>query len=332
MVAEFITGGGCAGAELPRSLLREGALMRDSLLADLALLPEFEVTVLHDPRTPLPEPVAQRVPVTTAGTFEATFAAELARHDLTLIIAPESDGALFRLTRAAETAGRPLLSSASDAVAIAGSKSATAAALAAAGVAVVPTAFEAARLAEGASGYVVKPDDGAGCEHQVYCARRADVDTALAGATAVGRFVVQPYLDGPALSLTLLCQNGAALLLASNRQIVRRIGRGFRLEGVEVNGWQGDPDGLAALANAVAQALPGLHGLVGIDLVATERESIVLEVNPRLTTAYAGLHASIGRNPLALVAAAHAGASLAELGAGLARCPVTVLIPEAVDA
>jgi predicted ATP-grasp superfamily ATP-dependent carboligase len=47
--------------------------------------------------------------------------------------------------------------------------------------------------------------------------------------------------------------------------------------------------------------MPTLWGYVGVDFVLTERGAVVLDVNPRLTAAYAGLHASIGRNPAGLV-------------------------------
>ena len=40
-----------------------------------------------------------------------------------------------------------------------------------------------------------------------------------------------------------------------------------------------------------------------IDVILTDRGPLVVEVNPRLTTAYAGLHRALGRNPAALALA-----------------------------
>ena len=43
--------------------------------------------------------------------------------------------------------------------------------------------------------------------------------------------------------------------------------------------------------------MPGLRGFVGIDLVwHEERGPVVIEVNPRVTCAYVGLSAALGRN------------------------------------
>ena len=70
---------------------------------------------------------------------------------------------------------------------------------------------------------------------------------------------------------------------------------------------------LRALARKVAAALPGLRGYVGIDLVWNEREGpVVIEVNPRVTCAYAGLSAILRRNVADYVLAAHGRAPAPE--------------------
>jgi predicted ATP-grasp superfamily ATP-dependent carboligase len=54
---------------------------------------------------------------------------------------------------------------------------------------------------------------------------------------------------------------------------------------------------LAALATRVGRAIPGLRGFVGIDLVwHATLGPVVIEVNPRVTCAYVGLSARLGRN------------------------------------
>jgi predicted ATP-grasp superfamily ATP-dependent carboligase len=57
----------------------------------------------------------------------------------------------------------------------------------------------------------------------------------------------------------------------------------------------------AALADDIARALPGLWGYCGVDFVETSAGPIVIEVNPRLTTSYTGLHRAIGINSAQLV-------------------------------
>ena len=50
-------------------------------------------------------------------------------------------------------------------------------------------------------------------------------------------------------------------------------------------------------AHHIAAAIPGLRGFVGVDFVlGVDGRATVLEVNPRLTSAYVGLSARLGRN------------------------------------
>jgi predicted ATP-grasp superfamily ATP-dependent carboligase len=55
------------------------------------------------------------------------------------------------------------------------------------------------------------------------------------------------------------------------------------------------------LARQIARVLPGLAGYIGVDVMVGENGLRVLEVNPRLTTSYAGLEQAIGRNPAELI-------------------------------
>lgn len=309
-MAEFITGGGCAGGALPESLAREGGLMVGALVRDLASL-GLAPTVLRDARLPALPGARRTVWVEGAEGFEQAWERELPAHDLALPVAPESDGALERLTLAAERAGTALWSPASEAVRTGASKLASVRALAGAGVPVVATVQAGAPLPPGPLGWVVKPDDGVGCEGQ-----RLVAPGRLPGPCGPGRWVVQPLEQGRPASLTLLCARGEAGLLAANLQEVERLADGFRLRGVRVNALWRERQALEPLARAVVRALPGLRGCVGVDLVLGPDGPKVLEVNPRLTTAYAALQASLGRNPMGLVREALAGGCPRTLAAG----------------
>jgi len=57
----------------------------------------------------------------------------------------------------------------------------------------------------------------------------------------------------------------------------------------------------------VCEAIPGLRGYIGVDLVLTKSEAVVIEVNPRLTTAYLGVRSALDKNVAAMALAACAG-------------------------
>jgi predicted ATP-grasp superfamily ATP-dependent carboligase len=112
---------------------------------------------------------------------------------------------------------------------------------------------------------------------------------------------LQPFIPGKLGSLSLICCDGAARLLARNEERVAVRDNRFHFLGSTVNGLMDADGALERLAQQVAAALPTLWGYVGVDIILSERGAVVLDVNPRLTAAYAGLHASLGCNPAGLV-------------------------------
>jgi predicted ATP-grasp superfamily ATP-dependent carboligase len=268
LVHEYLSAGGAlagAGDAVTDELLRQGRAMRDAMAADLRALPGVDV------RCPSHDDWASAV------------------HDADAVwsVAPETDGLLAALC--ASVPPPKWLGCDARATRVAGSKRATRVALAAAGV---PVPDEAG----GAGLHVVKPDDGAGATDTFVC---GTFDAAC--ARAGDGDVVEQWVDGDAMSATWLCGRRGAELLAINRQRIDVDGQGrVSFHGVEiavepVTGERGAR--LQRLAGKVFAALPGLFGLVGIDFVwHPTRGPVVIEVNPRVTSAYVGLSARLGRN------------------------------------
>lgn len=301
-VFEFITGGGLASAPLPPSLAREGALMRDALLRDALDLPDTTVLTLHDTRLDLPaHPEAERIPVTEAARFDAAFDAALTRADAVLVVAPETGGVLAALAARVEAAGRPLLGCDSATSALTASKSRTARALARAGIAVLPHYTDPDTLPDILGAWAVKPDDGAGCDDLQRLPDRAAAAEALRAAP--GGRVAQPWLEGEARSMNLLCVRGHAALLAVNRQILADDGGRITLAALAVGDIPPSP-AHERLAQRIAAALPGLLGPVGVDFVDTDDGPVVVEINPRMSTSACALRDAIGINLIAATLAA----------------------------
>jgi predicted ATP-grasp superfamily ATP-dependent carboligase len=348
LVCEYVTGGGFAGQALPEGLRHEGELMLRSLVRDLADVDGVDLLVSRDARLPAPGLPSELVPVAAGEDCWRVWAEAVAKVDAVWPVAPETGGILLRLSELAVRAGKMLLGSQPEAVRLCGSKLETASRLGECGIPVVPTRWlEAADTLSAGIGWVVKPDDGAGAEDILVGSR----ESLAAFGPSCGDWVVQPYLYGEAASLSLLCRDGETVLLACNSQHVTLVpvpphpscpdlirastscshpqkswmagsspamtGKGmrrFRYEGWTVGGTEASRSQYEALASNVAQAIPGLWGYVGIDLIETDAGPVILEINPRLTTTYAGLRDAIGQNPAALVLALASGGPLPTLG------------------
>ncbi len=177
--------------------------------------------------------------------------------------------------------------------------------LAEAGIA-TPLAFE---HAPETTRWVVKPDDGAGAvATRLHHDPEAALDDWSTRSRAGRPMAIEPWVEGAALSLSLLCGSKGCELLSINRQHLD-VGEQGLLSfcGVDVNVIpRTDPRAAALgdLAARVHQAIPGLRGFVGIDLVwHARRGPVVIEVNPRVTGAYVGLSRALGRNLAAEVIA-----------------------------
>ncbi len=304
-VCEFVTGGGFVDTELPAGLHREGDMMLRALVKDLSDVPGISVVVTRDHRLPQRDLCGEIRRIDAGSDSWLVWRETVANTDALWPIAPETDGILERLSALALAERRILLGSPPTAIRLTASKRQTAALLASQGVTVAPTVSLEAALADSlpasVAGWVVKPDDGAGAQDTFLMHHERDMHAWSSGRRDLQRFVVQPYLPGPATSLSLLCRTGAAALLSCNSQDVRLEGTHFRYHGGTVGGRECARPVFAPIAAQIAAALPDLWGYVGVDLVETTDGPVVLEINPRLTSSYVGLRGALGVNPAELV-------------------------------
>jgi predicted ATP-grasp superfamily ATP-dependent carboligase len=298
-VYEHITGGGMLDDPRVAALAPEGELMLRALVDDLTAIPGVEVTIMRDSRLAGDLPASIHA-VRAVEEFWPAFRRAAGEADAVWPIAPEQDGILARITLEVISGDRMLLGCRPDAVDIATSKRATAEVLGRAGIPVIPIYTEENGVPPEVNEIVVKPDDGAGCQDTRLFQDRTELRAWLQGRPDPKR-ILQPFVRGEARSLSMLCCDGRARLLACNRQKVGIVDGTFRFDGVSVNAIP-DRDGrYAELASRVARTLPGLWGYCGVDFIETAGSPVVVEVNPRLTTSYAGLRRAIGLNPAKLV-------------------------------
>jgi tyramine---L-glutamate ligase len=296
LVIEFITAGGCHDSSLPLALAQEGEFMLQAVLRDARELSNLQVTVPRDARMHAPSTDVRTIAID--GDPWPAWRALAAEADAVLAIAPETDGVLERLNSMILAQGVRLLGCSVEAVGQTASKLATADRLRAHGIEAALTVRADDAIPSSRNGWIVKPDDGVGSEDVWAASTAAELRQCL---QRVPDPIVQPLVSGDAISLSLLCTTRANRVLACNRQMQVFRRRRLRQVGVEVNGAHAHAVRLSALAGDICAVIPGLKGYVGVDLILTDTGPVVLEINPRLTTAYAGLSASIGCNALDLV-------------------------------
>lgn len=298
-VFEYITGGGQLGKNIASSLRREGDFMLTSLVADLSQLHGVDVVTTRDARLDRPDLQAEVHYLNRTEDFWQHFRALATGVDAVWVIAPETGGILVDLIHCLDELGVTTLNCTSHAVRIATSKLATYHCLRESGIDVVPTYFDDMLSQELAGQCVLKPDDGAGCENTWLINAYAAATVAAPVQDTTAKYVLQPFIHGTPASMCILADDKKACLLSINLQHVTIENSRFHLHGVTV-GAITDSDGVYQnIASRLFDALPGLRGVFGVDLILTDRGPLVLEVNPRLTTSYAGLSRALGVNPAA---------------------------------
>jgi tyramine---L-glutamate ligase len=315
LVYEHVSGGGFAGRPVPASLAREGSAMRDALVADLAAGGRHDVVTTADPRFPVTASPGVQV-FTVSSPSPLVLDRLIASSDAVWLVAPETDRCLERLAARVEAAGRTLLGPGAAAVRRASDKAGLARRLRSRGIPHPDTRVcrgdEDYRPLARAIGYpvVAKPARGAGCGGVSVADGARELGDAMARARRAaggGRVLLQRYVRGVPASVSLLVHERGAVALSVNRQALTRRGQQFSYRGGRTPFEHDLGERAIELAVRTCQALPGLRGFVGVDAVLTPDEAVVIEVNPRLTTAYLGVRAAIDGNVAEMALAACAG-------------------------
>jgi predicted ATP-grasp superfamily ATP-dependent carboligase len=299
-VFEFISGGGMNDQTLPESLVREGELMLQALTKDLSPLHGIELYITRDFR--LPENFfcqfnnIHLIQVAKDSDIKNIFTDLCHQCDAVWPIAPESDGILAEFCEIVAASNTRLLNTAAEAVEITGNKLTTFRYLSKKKIPVILTNTLSGYQWQPTQTCIIKPIDGVGCENCVLISNKAEFEQVTANITNPDDYIVQPYTKGRAISLSCLFKNRRAWLICCNKQQVNVKNQRILLTACVVNITTEQRQAFTDIICAVADLIPNLWGYVGIDLIETSVGPKVLEINPRLTTSYAGIKTALGVN------------------------------------
>ena len=288
---EYICGGGFFNQELPATLANEGRKMLQALLDELKLNKHIQIVLLLDRRfANLELPINCEVVWADDVNFLLSFDIQLDRCEAVLPIAPEQDDLLTQIAVRVKERHKQLWLSAPNTVRLCTHKLQTLEHLAQAGLAVVETQWLNDCQNLSSSSWVIKPNDGMGCQGSMI------IHGQQGGAlTQTENLIIQPFIEGDSLSLSAVFFAGKGHLLTCNRQHIRQTQQRFSLHGCTINIQHNLRQEFTHMIDRIAAVLPDLWGYIGIDLILSpEQGPLILEINPRLTTSYAGLYPATG--------------------------------------
>ncbi|TWU08715.1 carbamoyl phosphate synthase-like protein [Symmachiella macrocystis] len=297
-VSEFL----CSGAwpaELAGSLLDEGRAMLSAFLEDASRIDGIDVATTWDTRLgPPPHGIAEVHLVQTAQEERRLFEQLVENCDATFLIAPEFDDHLTRRAESVISQNRPLCGPHVAAIKLCADKLQLARQLQEAGVATIDTSgFDPSNIAESSIQFpcVIKPRYGAGSQETRFIPDAATLKAVVASLGADSQLhqgIVQPYLPGTPVSVAVLINHKGHCVHRFPPALQRLTDDGFfTYQGGQVPAL-GLPHSITEqLATEACNAVPGLRGYVGIDLIVpadAPDSAVVVEINPRLTTSYLG--------------------------------------------
>ena len=306
IVYEHVSGGGYAGQELQPSILAEGFAILRTVVSDFKAS-GHKVTVLLDARISQLNPplnVDCQVPIFRSQDPELILQNMALINDAVYIIAPETGQVLQSLVKFMEQTGKISLNSESETIQKVSEKTVLYNTLQKNTILVPQTlAFKTASdLAEvkqaikNKFGYpaVFKPIDGVSCGGLSLVKENSQVEKAILKIRNQfngKNFVVQEFVPGEDVSVSLLAAAGKAYPISLNKQNVNIASPN------DVSSYEGGvvpfnhpikQEAFEAAKKAV-EAFSGLKGYVGVDLVLSDQKAFVVDVNSRLTTSYVGL-------------------------------------------
>lgn len=312
-VYEHITSGALCEQNLPESLAKEGEMMLMAILNDLKTVSGIELIILRDARIVQHNftgwNIDQYCNVSDQNDFDRRLTQCINKADAVLAIAPETNGGLATIQQKIIDMNKIVLGCHPDAIRIATDKLLSAEKMAEAGLAYPTTILATDWLTAGfisKDGYIIKPRDGAGCTDTLYFQDNQALKEWLVDKTAddLDFLLVQNYIKGTPASLSILITDHDISVLATNRQLITIEGQQLVFSGCIVN----DIDHklltitqAQAIAETICKLIPGLWGFIGIDIILRQSDQVIIDINPRLTTSYVGLHASIATNPAELL-------------------------------
>ncbi|MDR2204329.1 MAG: ATP-grasp domain-containing protein [Nitrososphaerota archaeon] len=302
LVYEHACGGDFADGAVSPDILVEGLGMLRLCVAGLKVA-GHEVTVIFGEELARFNPPVEAdcvIPVYSFMDAQQAILKACASVDAVFVIAPEMGGVLHALVKLVEQTGIPTLNCYSSAIDAVSNKVNLYSVLENRRIRTPRTrqvdGVQGVReLIVGEFGFpvVVKPVDGVSCCGLSVVNEVSQIELAVEKVKEFSgeSFVVQEFLRGEVVSVSLLCTGTQVFLVSLNKQVVNLStpdGVSCYIGGAMPFNHEKKQEAFET-AEAVVRCFSGLRGYVGVDLILTDDGPVVVDVNPRLTTSFIGL-------------------------------------------
>ena len=295
LITEFVTGGGMANHPIPEGLKQEGRLMLQSVLSDCKKIDGIEIMATVDTRFLQDIDIDNKIEINKVEDYLPTILELAEQNDLVWVIAPESDEILKTIIEKLADSDVELINCNAESIHIASDKLMCTKLLQENNLPAVEN-FSSEYAAQYAKKAVIKNRFGVGSEGMKICQSGKEALSEV--GDDLENWLIQPFVIGENLSMSILCSNGKAEVLSCNKQMFTE-GNEPKLKMCQANAISVTHKH-KELANQIAKIIPGMKAYVGVDYIDCDGDIKIVDINPRLTTSYVGLSKVINMNPAQL--------------------------------
>lgn len=148
--------------------------------------------------------------------------------------------------------------------------------------------------------YIAKPVNGVDCENIKIIKSKEDVDDLENIFDEGSEILIQEYIEGEVLSVSLISDGDNAIALSLNKQFVHITDDFQQYLGGQLPYRHPAKDMIFDKAIKAVKSIEGIKGFVGVDLILVENdgdyEVYIIEINSRFTTPYVGLREVLNIN------------------------------------
>ncbi len=284
-ISEYVCSGAWTETLDDSTLLAEAKGMLLAALSDFSSEPDIRISTTWDSRLgPFPLPDIEVIVVETPEEEHAAFTQQIQSSNAAFIIAPEFSSLLADRCEYVNAAGKTLIGPDLTTIQIFADKLATYEFLTSRNIPTIQT-FKTNHLESTQTHFVHKPRFGAGSVATRIITH--DQLPKISMTSEFGPMLLQPYLEGTPLSLSVLAGPRSIDLLPLTRQHLSTDGA-LKYTGCTLPAESSLQKRAEALVQQVIDMTANLRGYLGFDLLYLPHtdELLIVEVNPRLTTSY----------------------------------------------
>ena len=290
LIYEYITGGGLINEDLTSDFMHEAKLMTNSLYRDCLKSKNISFKYFQDYRLNSIKKSNSVIVKDKKQIYNIKF---LKKFDWILPILPENDSILYNYISFLENNNCKKISSDKKTILLLSDKLRFYKFCIENNIPTIPThTLMFYKKLKHIGKYIIKDRFGVGCSYvKIYN------DIHNINPKTFTKKIIQPYFNGDDYSISVFFTKNNFKFLTINKQyIVEKDNRFLKLEKILVNVKSISLIKISYILSKLKKLLPGLIGYIGIDIIIKNSNIYIVEINPRFTTSFAGLHGSLGIN------------------------------------